>query len=969
MKKLVLCFAFYVPLAIVSPAYAQENLALLGRASQTSQLNAFEANLAIDGDLANFTHTASGNNGLGPAVWELDLDGLAEIERIVLHNRTSCCGSRLRDVIVSIHEDPYLDQGLIVGPPIEEIDFGEWVWPDAVFQTELLNFENELGVFPNGPALLEVILDEPVTGLYVRVTRIPDPDLSGTGGQGNVDEADVLSLGEVEVFGTGGFQCPNPADPEFGDTRCEEIIVDPPVGGALGDPGIYTVSSFADDDTGDAITYTFIAESDTGTQLMSGPSTVSSAMFNLFSGTWTFTVVVDDDDRCDDTSPDATCVSDPLTIVQGDNLALGKPTIQSSQLGTFTPSLAVDGDLNNFTHTAAGQSPAVWEVDLLDVFEIAAIDIYNRTSCCGSRLRDIIVSIHDVSFAVDPENEPLWESDLLNPENVLGIYPNGPPLLVVEPIPPVMGQYVRITRLSDPDLSGSGGQGNADEADVLSLGEVEVFAVPSNCPAAGDTHCEDLLVTPSGLQSDGDPGPYTLLAAASDDSGDAVKYIFRAVEEGGEVIEIGPTSESFVDVVLAEGVWTLSVQVDDDRCTDVAEDAVCTVEKSIGCADDGDTHCEELIVAGPPGNACGIFELIAFADDDSGDPISYTFVADNGVAPPITRGPQPSNVAAFDLTPGNWSLSVRVSDDGGLCDTSVGDSTCAQEITVGDCAVNIAAGGIAAHSSQLGGFGPELALDGVFNNFTHTLAGNNDLGPAVWEVDLFEDRDIAQIVLHNRLDCCGSRLRDIIVSIHDVSFQLDDPPLGETAEELPIWESALWESELLNPENELGIFPGGPPRLRVDVLGEAGGPVRGRYVRITRLPDPDLSGSAGQGNEDESTVLSLAEVEVFDCEGETCGLPQGDPRFVRGDTDATGTINLTDGIVILQYLFVGAEAPSCLDAADADDSGDVNLTDGIYVLNFLFSAIGSPPPPPYPSCGVDTTPGGPGCEASHPQCE
>ena len=33
------------------------------------------------------------------------------------------------------------------------------------------------------------------------MTRTPDPDLSGTGGQGNDDEADVLSLGEVEVFG------------------------------------------------------------------------------------------------------------------------------------------------------------------------------------------------------------------------------------------------------------------------------------------------------------------------------------------------------------------------------------------------------------------------------------------------------------------------------------------------------------------------------------------------------------------------------------------------------------------------------------------------------------------------------------------------------------------------------------------------------------------------------------------------
>ena len=35
----------------------------------------------------------------------------------------------------------------------------------------------------------------------------------------------------------------------------------------------------------------------------------------------------------------------------------------------------------------------------------------------------------------------------------------------------------------------------------------------------------------------------------------------------------------------------------------------------------------------------------------------------------------------------------------------------------------------------------------------------------------------------------------------------DEPPLGETAEDLPIWDSALWESELLNPENELGVFP------------------------------------------------------------------------------------------------------------------------------------------------------------------
>ena len=51
--------------------------------------------------------------------------------------------------------------------------------------------------------MLEVTLDdlggEPVVGQIVRIVREPDDDLSGSGGQGNPDEAAVLSLGEVEI--------------------------------------------------------------------------------------------------------------------------------------------------------------------------------------------------------------------------------------------------------------------------------------------------------------------------------------------------------------------------------------------------------------------------------------------------------------------------------------------------------------------------------------------------------------------------------------------------------------------------------------------------------------------------------------------------------------------------------------------------------------------------------------------------
>ena len=74
--------------------------------------------------------------------------------------------------------------------------------------------------------------------------------------------------------------------------------------------------------------------------------------------------------------------------------------------------------------------------------------------------------------------------------------------------------------------------------------------------------------------------------------------------------------------------------------------------------------------------------------------------------------------------------------------------------------------------------------------------------------------------------------------------------------------------------------------------------------------------------------------------------------FVRGDADDSGALNITDGIFILNFLFLGGPNPPCSDSADADDSGAINITDGIFVLNFLF--LGGPPPgAPHPNCGLD----------------
>ncbi len=161
-----------------------------------------------------------------------------------------------------------------------------------------------------------------------------------------------------------------------------------------------------------------------------------------------------------------------------ENVAIGKPTSQSSTGFGFGPGNAVDGDLGNFTHTDAGENlPSTWEVDLEENFQIESVVIHNRDNCCTSRLRDITVSI------IDNDDEVVFVSELLNEENELGGGgTSGPDELSLNLVAltgnPVLGRYVRVVRTPDPDLSGTGGTGNDDEADVLQMGEVQVFAAP-----------------------------------------------------------------------------------------------------------------------------------------------------------------------------------------------------------------------------------------------------------------------------------------------------------------------------------------------------------------------------------------------------------------------------------------------------------------------------------------------------------
>lgn len=66
------------------------------------------------------------------------------------------------------------------------------------------------------------------------------------------------------------------------------------------------------------------------------------------------------------------------------------------------------------------------------------------------------------------------------------------------------------------------------------------------------------------------------------------------------------------------------------------------------------------------------------------------------------------------------------------------------------------------------------------------------------------------------------------------------------------------------------------------------------------------------------------------------------PSFLRGDCTQHATVNLADAMCALDWLFGGAEAPSCVAAADSNADAKVDIADPLSLLDFLFTD-GAPP--------------------------
>jgi len=155
--------------------------------------------------------------------------------------------------------------------------------------------------------------------------------------------------------------------------------------------------------------------------------------------------------------------------------------------------------------------------------------------------------------------------------------------------------------------------------------------------------------------------------------------------------------------------------------------------------------------------------------------------------------------------------------------------------------------------------------------------------------------------------------------------------INSTPLELASWEVGTFISvpldedlftDLLENENNRGLRLAAPTsgsNWMVSMKEQAGG-AEAAFLEVTVIPQPTVT------------------------------------TFVRGDPDSDGAVNITDGIVILTFLFLGGAQLSCQDAADTDNSGAIDLSDAVALFNYQFLGGNAPPPPGPLECGRDSGP-------------
>jgi hypothetical protein len=247
---------------------------------------------------------------------------------------------------------------------------------------------------------------------------------------------------------------------------------------------------------------------------------------------------------------------------------------------------------------------------------------------------------------------------------------------------------------------------------------------------------------------------------------------------------------------------------------------------------------------------------------------------------------------------------------------------------------------------------------------------------------------------------CGRAQVNVLLSnewpVAGLSFGIADVAGGATPigfAPTPIWNGCEPEYLVVDPAAESDGEP--PWRLECDprvttgiivaMIGHFRGPDQGMipagedHVLGTVVYEPDPVVEPGsvtelvfthclrtQGGPPVETVVCDSSRGVYPATFGAALVLGGPCTFLRGDCNGDGVCDMADPIFLMQFLFNEGKAPTCADASDANDDGIVDISDAMFLYAWISTGT-TPPPAPFPACGVDPTDDDLTCEAS-PGC-
>jgi len=540
----------------------------------------------------------------------------------------------------------------------------------------------------------------------------------------------------------------------------------------------------------------------------------------------------------------ATSVADPTksatsTITIGSsastNLALGRIATESSIVAPA--SRAVDGstDGNYFngsvSHTGADPN-AWWQVDLGASYTITAVQLWNRTECCGARLSDYWVFVSNTPFA-DGDTP----ATLQTRAGTSAIHQTSAPSPSATVAPMSPGRYVRVQlagtnnlHLAEVQVYGTGvGVIMSPGAASLAAGGTQQFTAsvintantaviwsvsPNIGTVANGLYTAPPIVSTAQTVS-------VIAASAADPSKTATAAIALQVTGGPINLARGKLASQ-----SSTSAGTANVVVDGNTDGQYFNGSVSQTNSEANAWWQVDLGASATI------SAVTIWNRTDCCASRLGD--YWIFISDTPFAATDTP-------ASLQLRTGTWrshqtvvpnpSSTVPLVAHGRYVRIQLNGTDVLNlaevQVTGVWCSTDLALGKPASQSSDWAPASRAVDgnIDGVY--FDGSVSQTGPDTNAWWQVDLGASAVIGSVAVWNRTDCCGSRLGDYWVFISDTPFGPSDTP--QTLQ----GRAGTWSTHQTTAPGPGSLIAAG---------------VQGRYVRI------QLNGTNN---------LHMAEVEVF----------------------------------------------------------------------------------------------------------